>query len=108
MLNGVSPHTVSMVTRNVEQTYKRFVHFVGQNRKMNFEQVDALGGGRVWSGKRAKEIGLVDELGSLNDAIAFAAQKHRLKIHHRNLPQEKDKFEEFMSFLIQKIWRLVL
>ncbi|MBS1550367.1 MAG: signal peptide peptidase SppA [Bacteroidetes bacterium] len=99
MLNGVSPHTVSMVTRSVEQTYKRFVHFVGQNRKMNFEQVDALGGGRVWSGKRAKEIGLVDELGSLNDAISFAAQKALTKKYTtETYPKKKDKFEEFMSF----------
>ncbi|WP_435523142.1 S49 family peptidase [Chryseobacterium indoltheticum] len=53
----------------------RFVHFVTQNRKQTFEQIDNIGGGRVWSGVRAKQIGLVDELGTLNDAVKFADKK---------------------------------
>ncbi|HAI81441.1 MAG TPA: signal peptide peptidase SppA, partial [Chryseobacterium sp.] len=61
--NGVTPGGVSILTKSVEQTYKRFVHFVTQNRKKSFEQIDEIGGGRVWSGTRAKQIGLVDELG---------------------------------------------
>ena len=98
MLNGVSPHTVNMITRSVELTYKRFVHFVTTNRKKSFEQIDAVGGGRVWSGKRAKEIGLVDELGSLNDAVAFAAQKSGAKNYSvESYPKKKDKFQEFIS-----------
>jgi protease-4 len=98
MLNGVSPHTISMVTRSVEQTYKRFVHFVGENRKMNFDQVDAIGGGRVWTGKRAKEIGLVDELGSMSDAIKFAASKAGVKDYAtESYPKKKDKFAEIIS-----------
>jgi protease-4 len=63
-----------------EGTYKRFVHFVTQNRKQTFEQIDSVGGGRVWSGTRAKQIGLVDELGTLNDAVKFAAQKAGLNL----------------------------
>lgn len=98
MLNGVSPHTVNMITKSVELTYKRFVHFVTSNRKKSFEQIDAVGGGRVWSGKRAKEIGLVDELGSLNDAVAFAAQKSGAKNYSvEAYPKKKDKFQEFIS-----------
>ena len=53
-LNGVTPYGVNMMTRSVEGTYKRFVHFVTQNRKKTFEQIDNVGGGRVWSGVRAK------------------------------------------------------
>src|SRR5690606_26482953 len=74
-INGVTPNGVAILTKSVEQTYKRFVHFVTKNRNKSFEQIDAIGGGRVWSGARAKQIGLVDELGSLQDAIKFAAQK---------------------------------
>lgn len=47
-LNGVTPYGVNMMTRSVEGTYKRFVHFVTQNRKQTFEQIDSVGGGRVW------------------------------------------------------------
>ncbi|AZI33067.1 signal peptide peptidase SppA [Kaistella carnis] len=78
-INGVTPGGVSMLTRSVEQTYKRFVHFVTVNRKKSFEQIDEIGGGRVWSGTRAKNIGLVDELGTLQDAINFAATKIKVK-----------------------------
>ncbi len=98
MLNGMSPHSVNIITRSVEQTYKRFVHFVTQNRKKTFEQIDQVGGGRIWSGTRAKEIGLVDELGSLHDAILFAAKKAGAKNYEvASYPAKKDKLDEIMS-----------
>ena len=97
-LNGLSPHGVTMVTKSVEGTYKRFVHFVTQNRKQSFEQIDAVGGGRVWSGVRAKEIGLVDELGSLQDAVKFAATKANLKNYSvKSFPEEKSAFEQIFE-----------
>ncbi|RKT01208.1 protease-4 [Chryseobacterium defluvii] len=99
-LNGVTPYGVSLITRSVEGTYKRFVHFVTQNRKQTFEQIDSVGGGRVWSGVRAKEIGLVDELGTLNDAIKFAAQKAGLTSYHvASYPKKMSPFEQVFSDL---------
>ena len=97
-LNGLSPHGRIMMTKSVEGTYKRFVHFVTQNRKKSFEQIDAVGGGRVWSGVRAKEIGLVDELGSLQDAVKFAATKANVKSYSvKSYPQEKTAFEQIFE-----------
>ncbi len=97
-LNGLTPYGVNLMTRSVEGTYKRFVHFVTQNRNKTFEQVDNVGGGRVWSGTRAKEIGLVDELGSLQDAVRFAAQKANLKSYKvSSYPKEVSAFEQFFS-----------
>lgn len=99
-LNGVTPYGVSLITRSVEGTYKRFVHFVTQNRKQSFEQIDSVGGGRIWSGTRAKEIGLVDELGTLNDAIKFAAQKAGLKSYRvASYPKRMSPFEQIFSDL---------
>ncbi|MDH6250857.1 protease-4 [Chryseobacterium sp. H1D6B] len=99
-LNGVTPYGVSMITRSVEGTYKRFVHFVTQNRKQTFEQVDNVGGGRVWSGTRAKQIGLVDELGTLNDAVKFAAQKAGLKSYSvDSYPKKMSTFEQIFKDL---------
>ncbi|MBB4806327.1 protease-4 [Chryseobacterium defluvii] len=100
-LNGVTPYGVSLITKSVEGTYKRFVHFVIQNRKQTFEQIDNVGGGRVWSGTRAKQIGLVDELGSLNDAIKFAAQKAGLKTSYDvvSYPKRMSPFEQFFNDL---------
>jgi protease-4 len=99
-LNGVTPYGVSMITRSVEGTYKRFVHFVTQNRKKSFEQIDSVGGGRVWSGTRAKQIGLVDELGTLNDAVKFAAQKAGLKSYNvASYPKRMTPFEQIFKDL---------
>lgn len=99
-LNGVTPYGVNMMTRGVEGTYKRFVHFVTQNRKQTFEQIDSVGGGRVWSGVRAKQIGLVDDLGTLNDAIKFAAQKAGLKSYHvDSFPKRMSPFEQIFNDL---------
>ena len=99
-INGVTPGGVSMLTKSVEQTYKRFVHFVTQNRKKSFEQIDEVGGGRIWSGTRAKQLGLVDELGSLNDAVNFAAQKAKLKKYNvAAYPKKVSKFEQLFKDL---------
>ncbi len=99
-LNGVSPYGVTMITRSVEGTYKRFVHFVTQNRKQTFEQIDSVGGGRVWSGTRAKQIGLVDELGTLNDAVKFAAGKAGLKSYAiSSYPKRMSPFEQIFKDL---------
>ncbi|SFI14470.1 signal peptide peptidase SppA [Halpernia frigidisoli] len=97
-INGLTPGTVSIMTRNVEGTYKRFVYFVTQNRKKSFEQIDALGGGRVWSGTRAKEIGLVDELGTLDDAILYAAGLAKVKSYDiSSYPKKMNKFEQLFK-----------
>lgn len=97
-ISGAAPGTIPMLTKSVESTYKRFVYFVTQNRKKSFEQIDAIGGGRVWSGTRAKELGLVDELGSIQQAINFAASKAKLKNYNvQNYPAKMSKFEEFFK-----------
>lgn len=74
LFHRMSPGALDIVTKNIENTYRNFISLVMQNRKMTYEQVDALGGGRVWSGIRAKENGLVDELGTLDDAVRYAAK----------------------------------
>lgn len=97
-LSGAAPGTIPVLTRSVESTYKRFVYFVAQNRKKTFEEIDAIGGGRVWSGKRAKELGLVDELGTIDQAINFAASKAKIKDYNIECyPAKVSKFEEFFK-----------
>ncbi|WP_312825957.1 signal peptide peptidase SppA [Epilithonimonas sp.] len=97
-INGLSPGTLTIMTRSVESTYQRFVHFVTQNRKKTFEQIDAVGGGRIWSGVRAKEIGLVDELGTLQDAINYAAKSANIKNYGVSAyPSKISKFEQIFS-----------
>ncbi len=56
----------------MEQTYKQFVGKAAKGREMTFEELEKLAGGRVYTGRQAKAVGLVDELGTLDDAIEAA------------------------------------
>ncbi len=58
----------------VEQGYRRFIDIVAEGRTMNREDVEKIAGGQVWDGAAALELGLADQLGSLNDAVAAAAK----------------------------------
>jgi protease-4 len=58
----------------IDGIYNEFLGLVADGRDMTVEQVDAIAGGKVWIGRQALEIGLVDELGGLNDAIRAAAE----------------------------------
>ena len=69
------PEEVGQVLQNViEQGYRDFLQRVAESRSMTTEEVDKIARGRVWSGEDALELGLVDNLGDLDDAIAAAAE----------------------------------
>ena len=55
------------------QTYNRFVSLVADGRDMDLTDVEEIAKGRVWAGKTALELGLVDAIGGLDDAISSAA-----------------------------------
>ena len=59
--------------------YDRFVQLVAESRSKSYEEVEEIAGGRVWIATRAQEIGLVDEIGGIDDAIAYAASKANLE-----------------------------
>ena len=59
--------------------YDRFVSFVAESRSQSYEDIKAIAGGRVWIATSAKEIGLVDEIGGIDDAIAYAANMAELE-----------------------------
>ena len=59
--------------------YDRFVNFVADSRSQSYEDIKKIAGGRVWIATSAKEIGLVDEIGGIDDAIAYAANMAELE-----------------------------
>lgn len=69
-----SPEAMSLLQNLVDETYVKFIDRVVEGRKLEREAVEAVAGGRVWSGADARDRGLVDGLGGLNEAIAHAAQ----------------------------------
>ena len=59
----------------VEQVYKTFVGHVAEGRNLSVEAVDSIGGGHIWSGTDALNIGLIDGFGGLKEAISVAAER---------------------------------
>ena len=59
--------------------YDRFVNFVAESRSQSYEDIKKIAGGRVWIATSAKEIGLVDEIGGIDDAIAYAVNMAELE-----------------------------
>lgn len=101
-LNGIfRPMTdkgMETMTEMTENVYKIFVNHVSHARNMTFEEVDAVGGGRVWTGAQALELGLVDALGTLDDAIEAAAKKAGLENYSiSSHPYRKGGIEEILN-----------
>lgn len=73
-----SPQELALYQRSVNRIYNMFLNKVSQGRKLPEQKVAEIAQGRVWSGLAAKEIGLVDEIGGLNSAIAYAVKEAKL------------------------------
>lgn len=84
---------------NVVKTYDDFTRRVAEGRGLRQTYVDSIGQGRVWAGADAIELGLVDQLGDLEDAIAYAVQKVNLGSDYKvvEMPKEKDFFTRVME-----------
>jgi protease-4 len=82
---------------SIEKVYTDFVGKVASGRKMTAESVDNIGQGRVWSGTKAKNLGLVDELGGLKDAIKGAAELAGVETYSiRELPDIEDPYTKIL------------
>ena len=73
MTRPPSAHEKAAIQHLIDQSYKNFVELVATSRQLSPEEAERVSGGRIWTGSLAKDNGLVDELGSLEDAIKKAA-----------------------------------
>jgi protease-4 len=78
LLRGPSPEADRLLQMGVEATYRRFISLVATARHLSPARVNEIGQGRVWDGGTARQLGLVDRFGSLDDAIAEAARRANL------------------------------
>ncbi|MGB5379180.1 signal peptide peptidase SppA [Muriicola sp.] len=100
LFEPMTPQFRGVVTENIETTYQTFLSRVAAGRNISLARADSLAQGRVWSGVDAKELGLIDELGSLDDAIASAADLAELTTYSiRRYPRYKSNFEMLMEDL---------
>jgi protease-4 len=91
----------AQLRRILESGYRAFLERVAESRKKTTDEVDAVAQGRVWSGRDAKELGLVDELGGLKRALDIAKEKAGFaadaKVELRILPKKKPLIEFLLS-----------
>lgn len=95
MTRAFSPEESDLIRKSMTQVYGTFKKRVEDGRKGKLKgELEALAGGRVYSGAKALEIGLVDEIGGLGEAIAFAAKEAKLESPEAKLvPEPKSAFE---------------
>jgi protease IV len=79
VMGGLSPDFERVAQSVIENGYANFLDRVAKARGKTTEQVDAIGQGRVWAGGTARQLGLVDQFGGLDDALAEAAKRAGLK-----------------------------
>ncbi|WP_158969751.1 signal peptide peptidase SppA [Paraglaciecola sp. L3A3] len=100
---SLNPKMGQIMQRGIEHGYDKFITLVANNRNMTKEQVDQIAQGRVWIGSTAKEIGLVDELGYLQDGIQAAADFANLTEYDTQyIQRDLSKSELFWRELFQK------
>lgn len=96
-----TPEELAVLQRMVDWIYGEFVAKVAEGRKLDPARVEEIAQGRVWSGVEAKAIGLVDELGGLDDAIAYAAERAGIAGNYRlvEYPRQKELLEAISDLL---------
>ncbi len=99
-----TPTERERVQKMMKTIYEEFVNKAADGRKKTFADIDAVAQGRVWTGKQAKELGLVDELGGLNTALTIAKKQAGLKEDDKYdiliLPEQKSLFEQIFEDIL--------
>ena len=92
------------IQASIDNTYDKFVSKVADNREMPYKEVLAIAGGRIWSGEKALQLGLVDKIGGLEDALASASKLAEIEDYEVvRYFKEMDPFEIFISQLIDNL-----
>ena len=106
---SMSAYEKEIMQMDIESIYTSFTGKVALGRKMNVASVDSIGQGRVWSGSKALQLGLVDEIGGLKDAINGAADLAGLETYTiRELPAVEDPYTKLLRQLSGEIRMSIL
>ena len=102
----LQPGFIKSTRENIEKVYESFKSKVSEGRNLSLDEVESIAQGRVWSGKQALKIGLIDSLGDLNTAIKDAAKIAEIEeFNVVEYPKRKASFESFIqdfSILLRK------
>ena len=100
---GMNDEINKQFREGIENFYKDFVAKVANNRGMDFSDVLKVAGGRIWRGDKALEIGLIDKIGSLDDAINSMAKKLELENYKAFSYNNEVEFEDYLNSLLQGV-----
>ena len=100
LFQGLSTKEMAIMQKMIERGYDLFTTRCADGRGMSQDDIKKIGEGRVWLGKDAVEIGLVDELGNINDAVKKAVELAQLGEYELvAYPEKKDPFQEMLMML---------
>ena len=92
------------IQAGIDHTYEKFVSKVADNRNMSYEDVLPIAGGRIWAGYKALELGLVDKIGGLDEALISAAERSGVEdFAVKNYKKPMDPFDVFLNELLKNI-----
>lgn len=104
LVAGFTPEVDAILQAAIEDGYNDFLTRVSQARKLSIEQVDAIGQGRVWDGGTARQIGLVDQYGGMQDALEWVAKQAKLgegEWHARWLGEDVDPYQSLVERMVK-------
>lgn len=99
LAGGFTPAVSQMIQANVESHYARFVGLVARSRGKTPEAIDGIAQGRIWDGGAARQLGLVDQFGGLDDALEYAATAAKLKAGEWHPEYMGESHDQFFSLL---------
>ncbi len=103
LLTGLTPEVEGMLQSNIESNYGRFLTLVGKSRGKAPAEIDRVAQGRVWDGGTARQLGLVDEFGGLDAALAWVAAQAKLEKgswHPAFLGEDVDPYASLLEQLM--------
>ena len=100
-LTKLSEKQFVLLNKHIDDTYNIFVDRAAKGRKLTFEKLESMAKGRVWTGKDAVKLGLADEFGGINEAIAYIKKEKNLsddlKTHLVEFPKAQNIFDMLMG-----------
>lgn len=111
LYTSFSDEQKEIIERQTQETYKDFITKVAEGRNMSEEQVERIAQGRTWTGRQAKENGLIDDFGGLDKAISIAKEKANIekdaKVDIVSLPKPSFLSRQFVFeelFVLKALW----
>ena len=97
-------YITNSIQASIDNIYEKFVTKVAENREMPYKETLAVAGGRIWSGEKALQLGLVDQIGGINDAIESAANIANISDYEIiKYSKELDPFEVFLTEFLNEL-----